>query len=244
MKKSIVGTMLAASLAIGGTSVFADEAVQTATTTDTTSTINSTTSAPAPATETKEELKGLYNALQHVKNPVAREAILRNIAKHEAKRKIQASITTPTTTTVPATTENNTTTGDSVTVTPIPTQPTAPQMNITIKINGNVIVFDQQPIVVQGRTLVPLRAIFEQLGVNIEWDAKAQTVKAAKGKKKMSLKIGAPQANVDGKSIKLDQQARIVNGRTLVPLRFVSESLGAKVNWNGATGTVDIQAQK
>lgn len=256
MKKSIVSTMLAASLAMSGTSVFAAEATQTATpdtsnttnttsttTPDTTSTTNTTnTPAPTQTNKVKEELKGLYNALKHVKNPVAREAILRNIAKHEAALKTQAS------TTAPATTGNTTTTtGDTVTVTPAPTQPTAPanpQINITIKINGNVIVFDQQPIVVEGRTLVPLRAIFEQLGVNTQWDAKTKTVKAAKGKKKMWLKIGERHANVDGKSLQLDQEARIVNGRTLVPLRFVSESLGAQVNWNGATSTVDIQASK
>ncbi|BAU27783.1 copper amine oxidase-like protein [Aneurinibacillus soli] len=219
MKKSIVSTIVAASLVIGGTSVFADEVAQTSTT-------------PVPTMETTEELKGLYNALQHVHNPSAREAILRNIAKYEAALKTPATPVTP-----PATT-----TGDTVTVQPV--TPAAPQINITIKINGNVIVFDQEPMVVDGRTFVPLRAIFEQLGVNTQWDEKAKTVKASKGKKKMSLKIGSHQAMVDGKTVKLDQQARIVNGRTLVPLRFVSESIGAQVNWDGKTGTVDIKAQK
>lgn len=232
MKTSMVSTMVAASLVLGGTSVFADKPVQKSEAQD------------QAKKETKEELKGLYNALRHVHNPSAREAILRNIAKHET------SVQTSPTPSVPATTTGDTvtiggnpvTTGDTVTIQP--PAPATPPINITIKINGNVVVFDQQPMVVDGRTLVPLRAIFDQLGVRTEWDEKTKMVKASKGKKKMSLKIGDHQAMVDGKAIKLDQQARIVNGRTLVPLRFVSESIGAQVNWDGKTGTVDINVRK
>lgn len=228
MNKLIVSTVIAASLVISGTSVFADKAVQTSAT-------------PVLTKETTEELKGLYNALQHVQNPSAREAILRNIAKHEASAQTPTPPTTTTGDTV-TTAGRTITTGDTVTVQPPVSK--APQSNITIEINGNIIVFDQQPMVVDGRTLVPLRAIFDQLGVRTEWDEKTKTVKASKGKKKMSLKVGSHQAMVDDKVITLDQQARIIKGRTLVPLRFVSESVGAQVNWDGKTGTVDIKAQK
>lgn len=86
--------------------------------------------------------------------------------------------------------------------------------------------------IVNGRTLVPLRVIFEELDAEVKWDAKTQTVHATRGKTNMSLKIGSTQTTLNGKTVRIDTPAMIKQGRTYVPLRFVSESLGAEVKWD------------
>ena len=101
--------------------------------------------------------------------------------------------------------------------------------NIEIKVilNNTPLTFDVAPFVESGRTLVPLRAIFEALNATVEWDGYTNTVTATKGEKIIKLQIGNNVALIDGKEKALDIAAKIVNNRTFVPLRFVSESLGA-----------------
>ncbi len=77
-----------------------------------------------------------------------------------------------------------------------------------------------------------MRAIFESLGADIGWDADTKTVTAQKGETEISLKVGDSTAYVNNAPVKLDTPAEIKNSRTLVPLRFIAESLGANVNWN------------
>lgn len=103
---------------------------------------------------------------------------------------------------------------------------------ITVKVDGNQINFDVKPVIEKGRTMVPLRGIFEALGATLQWDGSTQTIKAQKGEKEVILSIGDTEASVNGSTIILDTPPKIVNGRTLVPLRFVSEALGANVTWN------------
>jgi hypothetical protein len=95
------------------------------------------------------------------------------------------------------------------------------------------------PVIEQGRTLVPLRAIFEALGADVKWDGSTQTVIAIKAGKEIKLIIGG-QAYKNGQPVTLDVPAKIVDGRTMVPLRFVSEALGTSVRWEDATQTVSI----
>ena len=111
---------------------------------------------------------------------------------------------------------------------------------VHVKIDGILQTFDQPAIAVNGRTMVPMRAIFERLGADIEWDANTKTVTAVKGSTVIRITLGQTTAYVNGKPLTLDVAAMAMNGRTLVPLRFVSESLGAQVEWNGATSTVLI----
>jgi hypothetical protein len=87
---------------------------------------------------------------------------------------------------------------------------------------------------------VPLLAIFEALGVDVKWDGTTKNVTSTKGQAVIHLNVGVRTAYKDGTPITLDVPAKIVNGRTLVPLRFVSEALGAKVAWDGNTQTVAI----
>lgn len=111
---------------------------------------------------------------------------------------------------------------------------------IKVQIHGRPVIFDSQPVIKYNRTLVPLRSIFEVLGANVKWDSKTQTVTAVKEGKTVELTINKKEASVDGNKITLDVPAMIIDNRTFVPARFISESMGAKVAWNAAEKTVII----
>jgi trimeric autotransporter adhesin len=111
---------------------------------------------------------------------------------------------------------------------------------IKVQVDQQELSFDQPPIEKSGRVLVPLRAIFETLGASVSWDAQTETVTATKGNKVITLKIGSRVARINGSANYLDQAAIELNGRTLVPVRFISESLGEIVNWDNNTQTVII----
>ncbi|MCS1392434.1 copper amine oxidase N-terminal domain-containing protein [Lysinibacillus boronitolerans] len=111
---------------------------------------------------------------------------------------------------------------------------------VLIYINGEKQSFSNQAIVENGSTLVPLRGIFESLGANVQWNQSTQTIDASKGNTKVWLKIGSKNAKVNDSAVNLSVPAQVKNGKTLVPLRFISESLGANVQWNQKTQTVTI----
>lgn len=116
-------------------------------------------------------------------------------------------------------------------------EPPAP---IMINIDGRELVTDVAPIIESGRTLLPLRAIFEALGAQVEWSPADETIKATRNSLTIVLKIGSNTAFKNGVAASIDVPPRIVNNRTLVPLRFVSEALGASVQWDGAKRQVSI----
>lgn len=94
-----------------------------------------------------------------------------------------------------------------------------------------------------SRILVPLRGVFEHVGASLIWDAEARTVTSSGGGKTIVLPVGKPTATIDGKVTQLDQPAMIIDNATFVPLRFLSEALGAKVDWLAADRVVDIHWQ-
>lgn len=110
----------------------------------------------------------------------------------------------------------------------------------TVLVNGKTLAMDAPPVTQQGRVLVPMRAIFEALGVKVNWDANSQTISGWLDDTKITLKIGEQSGFVGSKKLSLDVPAKVVNGRTFVPLRFVGESLGATVNWNAAANQVIV----
>lgn len=111
---------------------------------------------------------------------------------------------------------------------------------ITVIIDGVKIKFDQPPIVESGRTLVPMRAIFEAMGATVSWDGETKTITATKGNSIITMQIDKKNINAKGNDILLDVAPKIINNRTLVPVRAVAESLKANVNWNGDTKTINI----
>lgn len=109
-----------------------------------------------------------------------------------------------------------------------------------VVLDGSALSFDVPPVIDQGRVLVPMRAIFEALGAEIVWDTLTQTVTATKGETTVSLTVGSRLVSLNGSPGFLDVPAKITNGRTLVPLRFVSDAFDAQVSWDGTTRTVTI----
>lgn len=112
--------------------------------------------------------------------------------------------------------------------------------NITVKLNGKQVLFDTQPVTVEGRTLVPVRAIFESLGAQVNWNDSTKTITATTSNTKVQLSIDKNTAYINDKPIVIDVAPKIINNRTMVPLRFISESFGAIVTWNDLTRTIDI----
>ena len=112
--------------------------------------------------------------------------------------------------------------------------------NISVTLNGNIMSFDQPPIIEDGRTLVPLRAIFEALGAEVGWEPSTQTITAVKDNTAITLKIGSNTLFKNGMGIQLDVPAKIIGDRTFVPVRAVAESFGAEVGWNANTQVVTI----
>lgn len=114
------------------------------------------------------------------------------------------------------------------------------QSTVRVFVDGDQVAFDQPPIVQGSRVLVPLRGIFEKMGATVEWHPQTRTVLAVRGNTLVELQIGSRIARVNDRPVTLDVPAMIVRGRTLVPLRFISESLGANVEYRAESRTVLI----
>lgn len=112
---------------------------------------------------------------------------------------------------------------------------------IKIYINENYLfLYDQDPIIENQRVLVPMRAIFEALGSTVSWDNIKREVSGTYNGVKVNLIIDSKDAIINGQIHNLDTPARIINGRTMVPIRFVAESFGCNVSWDPATRSVKI----
>ncbi|TRY23300.1 copper amine oxidase N-terminal domain-containing protein [Brevibacillus sp. LEMMJ03] len=110
----------------------------------------------------------------------------------------------------------------------------ADSKDIQVKVDDVSVQFpDAKPYIdpSTSRTMIPIRFISEKLGASVEWDGAKQTVTMTKEGKQISFKIGEKKATVSGKQITFDAAATLQNNRTFVPLRFVSEAYGAKVDW-------------
>lgn len=116
-------------------------------------------------------------------------------------------------------------------------------------VNGETVTNDVAPMVVNDRTMLPIRFVAENLGANVNWFESLQTVSIKSRKADISLKIGDTTANVTEnisafykpiKQVELDSPAFVENDRTFLPVRFVAENLGADVQWDEATQTVTI----
>ncbi|MDR0469121.1 MAG: copper amine oxidase N-terminal domain-containing protein [Peptococcaceae bacterium] len=116
--------------------------------------------------------------------------------------------------------------------------------DIKVTINGVELSFDVPPQIIDGRTLVPMRGVFEALGADVNWDASEQTITATKEDIIIIMKINDTFLSVRGgassKDIILDVPPQLIDSRTLVPVRAVAESLDADVVWNGEIQTVEI----
>ena len=106
------------------------------------------------------------------------------------------------------------------------------QEYVGIRIDRKFLYTDTPPVIRSGRTLVPMRAIFEALDADIIWDDASRTVTGTRGNTTVKLTIDSDVAYVNDKEITLDVAPTLISSRTMVPIRFVSESLNAKVDWD------------
>ena len=118
------------------------------------------------------------------------------------------------------------------------------QPEIKVFIDDNIIAFDVLPTIINGRTMVPLRAIFENLGASVDWNDSTQTVTSTKDNTQISLTINNNIMYVNDVAKNLDVPATLIGGRTLVPVRAISEAFGCQVDWNADMQSVLIKSKK
>lgn len=114
---------------------------------------------------------------------------------------------------------------------------------IQLIVNDQFVSLDVPPRIIEGRTLVPLRGIFEQLGATAQWDQSTLTATMTRGDSIVKVTIGSQTAWVNGEKKTLDVPAQLISSRTLVPVRFIAEALGAQVGWNNSPQTVILSTR-
>lgn len=111
---------------------------------------------------------------------------------------------------------------------------------VDLYVDMNRIDTDTPPTIIDGRTLVPVRAIFEAIGATVDWDSATSTATGVRGDTTVVIQIDNTTAYVNGEARVLDVPAQLINGRTMVPARFISEAMDCDVTWDGDTGTAAV----
>lgn len=111
---------------------------------------------------------------------------------------------------------------------------------ITVILNGTQLEFDVEPMLINSRTMVPMRVIFEALGAEVDWDGTTQTAIGVTKNTTIKITIGKDYLLKNDNIVVLDSPAVVISGRTLVPVRAIAESLDCKVEWYGETQVVEI----
>ena len=115
---------------------------------------------------------------------------------------------------------------------------------ITVTVNGKAVEWtDAEPFINDNsRTMVPLRAVADAMGLTVDWDGKAREAVFSNGSKTLYFPIGSTTARTgDGGTVKMDTAAVIMNSRTYAPIRYLAEYFGYEVGWDGATKTVSLK---
>jgi hypothetical protein len=114
---------------------------------------------------------------------------------------------------------------------------------ITINLNGTTLSLSKAPVIINGSTLVPMREIFEAMGAKVDWNSETQTVTGTTNSTTVTISIGSSVITKNGVTSSLGGvPAQLIEGYTMVPVRAVAESFGAKVDWNGTNKIVSITA--
>lgn len=113
----------------------------------------------------------------------------------------------------------------------------------TIIVNEKYLSFETPPVTQNGHLLVPVRAISDELGANLNWDGLYQLISLDIEGITVTLNIGSSAAFINGEEVRIDVPAQLIDNRTFVPLRFISEALGAQVRWDETTQTAYISTQ-
>ncbi len=115
------------------------------------------------------------------------------------------------------------------------------QRSVNVTLNGEPVSFpDQQPVVIDGRTLVPARGIFQDMGYTVDWDEASSTATIHNDAHSISVPIGSPTVTLDGQAVEIDVPAQLIGGRTMLPLRAVTELMEGTVSFDETTNTAHI----
>lgn len=112
--------------------------------------------------------------------------------------------------------------------------------NIPVYVNGVQVEFDQQPLIIEDRVMVPLRAIFEALGAHVIWDNASRSIISTQGDTTIIMTVDSNTIYRNGVATMIDVPPQIINDRTLVPVRAIAEAFDCKVTWNSDNRTVNI----
>ena len=116
--------------------------------------------------------------------------------------------------------------------------PVSAEEELAVFLDGEMLEFDVQPQLINGRTMVPMRKIFEALGATVEWEDNTQKVTATKQDTIVVMQIDSRVLSVNGNNVTLDVPPQLVDGRTLVPVRAVAESFDIHVIWDESFNAV------
>jgi hypothetical protein len=112
--------------------------------------------------------------------------------------------------------------------------------NIAVYIDGEETYFDPSPVIVDGHTMVPMRLFFESLGAEVYWESETNTVIGISGDVEIRIMIGSNVPTINGMTTMISAPARLINGTTFVPLRFIGEALGSTVVWEPSKKEISI----
>ena len=121
--------------------------------------------------------------------------------------------------------------------------PVMAENDIRVNLNDKTLSFDVLPQIINERTMVPLRAIFEALGASVDWNQETKTIISTKGNTTIKLTINNNIMYVNDNPITLDTPACVIDDRMFVPVRAISEAFDCYVSWNGEQQTVLIYSE-
>ena len=109
----------------------------------------------------------------------------------------------------------------------------AEEDQVTVLVDNVQVVFDQLPVIQEGHTMVPIRAVFEQAGAEVTWDQPTQTATIASGNYTVTIKYGDTAMYKNGERIELEAPATMINDRVMIPVRAIAEAMDFAVTWDG-----------
>lgn len=115
---------------------------------------------------------------------------------------------------------------------------------VSVTVDGDLVEFDQPPVIVDGRTLIPVRAVVEKLGCLVFWHEESETVVIVTDKDAPAAIVTDPgvHVTVNGELVAFDVPPQVIGGRTLIPIRAVAEKLGCTVGWDEQTQRVSVES--
>ncbi len=115
--------------------------------------------------------------------------------------------------------------------------------SISLKINGTELECEVPPQIIDGRTMVPVRAIFEAVGAEVNWDSDTKTVTGIKGDTTVEMTVDSRTEFINGEAVEMDAAPVVTEGRTLAPARYVAEAFGCSVEWDAENKVVNIAVE-